>query len=243
MEATPPLHELLAPLIDQVRRGLDGMGKIVGGSTAPKDINPGTLAVVISVKERCDKEIVLPLKEMNQITASRLTELEDMYKSQISQVSALKETIELLKDRTKTISEKIEVAESNATLLSQRSGALLQASQDLRPSITDAEHEYFQLLKRVRAKCDKWEGSIGELQQASMALCDVMVSGRATIDVDLTPSDVENCHALLRGEEEALHTSGEYVRQTRNVVSAVAAATGLCTGNESPSKMGTFGQQ
>ena len=135
------------------------------------------------------------------------------------------------------------MAESNATLLAQRSGALLQASQDLRPSITDAEHEYFQLLKRVRAKCEKWEDSIGELQETSRALCDAMVSGRASIDVDLTPSDVEHCRALLRGEEEALHASGEYVRQTRNIVRAVAAATGLCTGNESPSKIGASGQQ
>lgn len=219
------------------------MGKIVGGSTAPKDINPGTLAIVISVKERCDKEIALPLKEMNQITASRLIELEDMYKSQISQVSALKETIKLLKDRVKTTSEMIEVAESNAALLSQRSGALLQASQDLRPTITDAEHEYFQLLKRVRAKCEVWEDNIGELQQASTRLCDSMVAGRAFIDVDLMPSDVEHCHALLRGVEEAYQTSEEYVRETRKIIRAVAAATGLCTGDESTSKMETPGQQ
>jgi hypothetical protein len=235
MEATPPLHELIEPLIEQVRSGLDGMAKIVGANTAPRDINPSTLAIVVSVKERCEKEIVLPLKEMNQITASRLAELKEMYKSQISQVAALKESVKLLQDRMKATAEKLDVTESNATLLSQRSSALLQSSQDLRPTTTEAEREYWQFLQRVRAKCENQEETIGELRQASRALCNTIEEGRATVDFDLEPNEYENCRALLRGEEEDLRSSGEFVRQTKSFVKAVASATGICTGNDDTS--------
>ena len=240
MEATPPLHELLLPLIEKVKDGLAGMGKIVGARTAQKDINPGLLAAAISVKERCDKEVVLPLEEMNQITASRLKELKDMYKSQLSQVSALQETIALLKDRSNTTSEKMEVAESNATLLAQRSRALLQASQDLRPTVTDAELEYFQLLKRVKAKCEKWEENIRELQQASTSLCSAIDAGQASIDLDLSPQEVDNCRSLLHGQEEALRMSGNSVKCTQGTLKALVAATGLSSnGDESTSGTGT----
>lgn len=235
MEATPPLHELIEPLIEQVRSGLDGMAKIVGANTAPRDINPSTLAIVVSVKERCNKEIILPLKEMNQITASRLVELKDMYKSQISQVAALKESVKLLQDRMKATAESLHVAESNAIFLSQRSSALLQSSQDLRPTATEAEHEYWQLLKRVRAKCENWEVTTGELQQASRFLCNAMKEGQATFDVDLEPEEYENCCTLLRGEEQDLCASEESIGQTKSFIKTVASATGICTGDDGTS--------
>jgi hypothetical protein len=243
MESTPPLHEILSPLIEKVNRGLAGMGKIVGGRTAPKDINPATLATVISVKERCEKEIVLPLQEMDQVAASRLCELKEMYKSQLQQISALNETIQLLKDRMKITSEKMEVAETNATLLAQRSASLLQASQDLRPTVTDAESEFFALLKRFQAKCNKWEEIIGAVLNDSSGLCDAIDAGRASADVGLAKVEVDNCYALLRGEEESLKKTEKSLKQTKRIVNSVVAATGLGAGDENVSPVDTTGQQ
>jgi hypothetical protein len=235
MEATPPLHELIEPLIERVRGGLDGMAKIVGANTAPRDINPSTLAIVVAVKERCNKEIILPLKEMNQITASRLVELKDMYKSQISQVAALKESVQLLQDCLKSTANSLDVAVSNATLLSQRSSAILQSSQDLRPTTTEAEREYWQLLKRFRAKCENWEVAVGELQQASRSFCNTMKDGLATFDFNLEANEYEKCRALLRGEEKDLRACGEFVGETKSFIKSVALATGICTGDDGTS--------
>ena len=243
MESTPPLYEVLEPLIEQVKEGLAGMGKIVGGRTAPNDVNPALLAMVISVKERCEKEIILPLLEMDQVAASRLKELKEMYKSQLRQVSALEKTIQLLKERMNTTNEKMEVAQSNAVLLAQRSGALLQASQDLRPTVTDAESEYFALLKRVKAKCDKWEETIGPVLNDSSQLCDAIDAGRVSANVDLGSADVDNCHALLRGEEDSLKKLEENLNQTKQHVNSMVAATGLGAGNENVSPVDTTGRQ
>lgn len=239
MESTPPLHELLSPLIDKVNQGLAGMGKIVGGKTAQQDITPSTLATVINVKQRCETEIVLPLQEMDKIASSRLKELKEMYKSQLQQMAALKETIALLKDRMKTTSEKMEVAENNSTLLAQRSGRLLQACNDLRPTVTTAETEYFALLQRMKAKCDTWEQAIGAVQKDSERVCEEIDSGRATAEVELDPNEFNQCRNLIHGEEKSLNTSRGALENTRNLLNSVTTATGLGAGDENLSPPNT----
>jgi len=243
MESTPPLHELLVPLFEQVNRGLAGMGKIVGGRTLPKDINPATLATVISVKERCEKEIILPMQEMDQLAASRLKELKEMYKSQLQQMAALKETTQLLRDWMKVTSEKMEVAESNAALLAQRSSAIYQACQDLRPTVTTKEREYFDLLRRVKVKCDKWEESIGAVLNESSKLCEAIDAGQAKTSVDLTEEDDKHCRALQRGMELSLKTSRKSVDRAKSIVNTVCSATGLGVGDENISPPDSSGQQ
>lgn len=242
MESTPPLHELLSPLLDQIKQGLQGMGKIVGAKTAPKDITPPLLATVISIKERCEKDIVLPLQEMDQLAASRLVELKQMYKSQLQQLSALKETIQLLKNRMNETNEQMQVAQSNATLLAQRSAALLQASHDLNPTFTKAERDYYDLLRRMKAKCDKWEESIAAVQSESLNLSEAIDSGRATAAVNLGAEELEICHSMLRGEEEVLETSAGLVDQTKQNVNAIVAATGIGVCDENISPPNTSGQ-
>lgn len=232
MESTPPLHEVLAPLFDQVRDGLAGMGKIVGAQTEQKHVTPATLATVIDVKERCEKQVVLPLQEMDRVAASRLKVLKEMHKSQKQQIETLKETIQGLKDRVKVTSQDLEVAESNAASLAQRSGALLQAAQDLRPTLTKAENEYFGLLKRVKAKCDAWEESIGGVISDSTDLCDAIDDGRATADVKLEQVDIMNCHAVLKAEDEALQSSAKSLEETRWFVNEIASRTGLADRDE-----------
>lgn len=243
MEATPPLYELLAPLFEQVKTGLSGMGKIVGGKTEQKDINPATLATVIAVKERCEKEIVLPLQEMDQVAGSRLKELKEMHKSQLQQMAALKDTIQLLQDRINSTSEEMEVAESNAALLAQRSGALLQATQDLRPTVTAAESEYFELLHRVKAKCDKWETLIGAVKNDSTELCGAIDAGKATAAVDLEPVEVERCREMLHGEDLSLQHSSKKLDQTKRIVNSIVSATGLGTVDENISPPNTSEEQ
>lgn len=242
MEETPPLHELLAPLFARVKDGLAGMSKIVGEKTEQKDISPATLATVISVKERCEKEIVIPLQEMDRIAVSRLKELKEMYKLQQQQMAALKDTVKLLQDRMKVSCQEMEVAESNSALLAQRSGALLQATMDLRPTVTAAESEYFDLLRRVKAKCDTWEAAIGGVQNDSAKLCDAIDTGRATAAVELEATDVEQCYSVLRGQEAILSTSKKSLDETKWFVNSIVSATGLGAGDENVSPPGNSKQ-
>ena len=48
MEKVPSLQEQINPLLEKISAGLSGMSKIVGGSTKPQDVTPGTLATFLS---------------------------------------------------------------------------------------------------------------------------------------------------------------------------------------------------
>jgi hypothetical protein len=69
-------------------------------------------------------------------------------------------------------------------------------------------------LKCFRAKCENWEVTVGELQDASRCFCDAMKEGQATVDFDLDENKYENCRNLLHGKEKDLRRSEESVGQT-----------------------------
>lgn len=149
MQSTKPLYEVLEPIIAQVKSGLAGMGKIVGSETSYKDITPDALAVAVKVKERCDKEIVLPLLELKKAIEKRQEKLRYMLKGQQQQAADLQQTLSDLKKRMVNMTELMSIAESNATRLSESSTRLHQACLDLRPTVTEAEFEFFNDIKQL----------------------------------------------------------------------------------------------
>jgi len=111
MESMQPLHELVLPIFQKVGNGLAKMGKIVGSSTKPREITPGALATFIATKQKCEKDVMLPLQELIDLTLSREKYLQDMYASQLAQIDHIKTMIQTLKDRMKLTSEQKKTTE------------------------------------------------------------------------------------------------------------------------------------
>jgi DNA repair exonuclease SbcCD ATPase subunit len=231
VEETKPLYEVLKPLTERVNAGLSGMSKIVGGATAQKDINAATLATFLSVKERCEKDVMLPLREMNEISASRVKTIQEMYKSQVSQIEALNTSLKTLKERMSASAEQLETAEANARILAQRSSSLIQACQDLQPSLSHAEVEFIQFVKRLDAKCQVYEDSVEQLAKAAHEITRSLPPGHKMPHVGLSKREIDSCHDLLKGQELMMDRSVETMKKTSDMLNKIESATGLSNGD------------
>lgn len=227
MEALPPLHESLEHLLKKVSTGLAGMGKIVGSDTKTKDISPEMMAVALSVKERCDKDVVLPLLELKKTVTARREILTTMHKEQLQQLHALKKTVSKVQEKMSIIRTKAETTQENASELAKRSASVLQASRDLTPSITQAEFEYFEQLKRLDMKCQSLEKGFTALDQSITQLRDNMDKGKLKCRVRLSESMVRNTELLLDGEEKLLTEMNNRMKQNQETTDALAKASGL----------------
>jgi hypothetical protein len=208
MESTPALHEKIAPLMKKINAGLAGMGKFVGTSTRYSDVTPDALSVANNVKKRCDKEIVLPLLELRKVVEMRQEKLKSVLLSQQDQVAVLKKTVSDLKERMTSITEKMEISESNAHSLSQRSSFALQAAQDMFPTITEAEYDYFQLLKTLEVRCKRDEERIKRLNDEFVKQKNAAGKGKIAIPENESSSKMmELAHKTLIGNEVTLKTT------------------------------------
>jgi Nuclear pore component len=157
LESSQSLNELLDPLFRRIQIGLSGLTKVVGTATPVPDVTPDQLAVALEVFERCDSEIVLPLLEVKRIVRKRRERLSEVAERQMEQVKALKQTIQRATETTSALKERLERIESNAATLSQRSAAVLSACQSLLPTLSQAEYDYFQDVRRVANKTSALE--------------------------------------------------------------------------------------
>jgi hypothetical protein len=230
VESTPPLYEKIAPLMKQINSGLAGMGKIVGTSTRCTDITPDALSVANSVKERCDKEIVLPLLELRKVVELRQEKLKAVLQGQLDQVAVIKKTVADLKGRMSSIAEKMEISETNAQSFSQRSSFALQAAQDMLPTITEAEYDYFQLLKTVEIKCKRDEDRINLLKEAFAKQRDAIDKDQGGCTIPKTEEDaklVELAHKTLIGNEVTLKSTRQRLNTSESRVKKYSQAAGL----------------
>jgi hypothetical protein len=222
MESVPPLHELIAPIIQDISSGLAGMGKIVGGATRPQDATPGTVATVLDTKASCEKEVILPLKQLHRLSTARRQLLQDMYESQMNQIEQLRNMVDTLRERMDATNDKKAVAEANATALSQRSAAVLSAARDLVPTITEAEHEYYMQLKRYDASSKKWQGHIDTMKKRADKLCDTAGSNPCALEI--SADDMTHMTELLKGQGNQLKLStrkfDKLDRETKRIMKA-----------------------
>lgn len=234
LQDTAPLHELLQPLFEKIGAGLAGMGKIVGSATQKKDITPDLLAVSMSVKERCDNEVVLPVLEMTEIVSARQKELGIMYDNQLAQLKTLKETVALLKEKMGAIRDKAEFAGTNGKSLAQRSASALQSSTDLLPTITQAEYDYFQELKRLDDKTKDWHEEFQRMNLKVSGLRDSIDEGKTPGPLTLKSDGVQNANMLLKatGAMQKKHT--ERLDEAEEKVDELAAVAGIDLEPEKP---------
>lgn len=231
---TAPLHELLQPLFQKIGAGLAGMGKIVGSATQKKDITPDLLAVSMSVKERCDNEVVLPVLEMTEIVSARQKELAIMYDNQLAQLKTLKETVALLNEKMGAIREKAEVAGANAKSLALRSAAALQSSTDILPTITQAEYDYFQELKRLDDKTKEWHEEFQRINLKVSGLRDSIDEGKTAGPLTLKSDAVQNANKLLKVSGLRQKQQTERLDEAEEKVEELAAVAGIDLEPEKP---------
>ena len=161
--------------------------------------------------------------------SNKIRNLEAMIQSQREQLMDLKKTVADLKARMDSVASKMDIVESNALTLSQRSAAVLQASHDLLPTISQAEYEYFQEVKRLEAKTKSWERDVDSLILSINKKCDSI----DPVDVqkqfvDLTPELMKNSNALLKCQEvEIVETKERFLEADRIKRHLAAAASGM----------------
>mmetsp|Transcript_21604 Transcript_21604/g.30259 ORF Transcript_21604/g.30259 Transcript_21604/m.30259 type:complete len:1019 (-) Transcript_21604:60-3116(-) len=237
MEAMPPLYEIIEPLIDKVKTGLSKMGKIVGGSTQPKDVTPGLLATFLTTKQNYEKDVVLPLQELNERTMQRYKYLKQMQKHQVEQARQLQDSIRTFKEGIKLTAERSKVANLNADLLAQRSASVLEATRDLVPTITEAEHKYFTQLSRYSTGCGKWENSVNDIKNRCAALKDSIDSSVRSNEnickVDLGEEQIQLCQNLLDGEDQLLEQTLRRVKDMESKLENVHEYKSLNRNNRS----------
>jgi chromosome segregation ATPase len=231
MQASQGLHELLDPLFGKVSKGLASMGKIVGSSTQTRQITPDQLAVALSVKERRDNEIVLPLIEISEIVSARRTELEAALQNQAAQLESLKANIATLKDGMASIRDKADVAKRNAAALAGRSSSALQSSKDLLPTLTQAEFDYMQELRRLDSKTKSWLEDCSKLENKVSTILEVDTSN---VQLTLPPESIGNCRALLNGTEKKLKVQKEKLQKSQITLEDIIFETGLDCSPEKP---------
>jgi hypothetical protein len=160
LEATHPLSDLLDPLLRRIQKGLGDMSKVVGSSTAVADATPDQLAVALELYRRTDEELALPLLELKRVVLRRRKRLKEMAERQLEQIASLARSVSVLKSGLSALAGTMERIESNGATLSQRSSAVLLASQALVPTLSQAEYEYFQDVKRIGNKTTSLEHKV-----------------------------------------------------------------------------------
>jgi len=223
LKKVQPLPELLQPLVDKVCNGLSKMGKIVGGATLPKNAGPENLAVFLETQHSCEVNVLMPMEEMSKILNARKELLREMYEHQAVELVRLTALLHQFKDRYEANLKRVLDLESNASILAERSSAVLTATRDLSPQITHAEAAYFKELQRYETSCNKWEGAVDQIQKDTTSSCDAMSAGAIENGdvrclVDLPPKKIEVCHQLLNGEGQMLKLMEKRVKESILVV-------------------------
>mmetsp|Transcript_9249 Transcript_9249/g.27559 ORF Transcript_9249/g.27559 Transcript_9249/m.27559 type:complete len:882 (+) Transcript_9249:77-2722(+) len=196
LDKTRPLAEVVQPLMRDVFKGITGLAQVGGSATAQADITPAVLAGVVGIVSKCKKEIQLPLKTMNEHVSARRAESNAVIAKQNRQLKALKEMIANLRETQNIVREKAEIMLQNSKSLADRSASVMQSSKDLLPTITQAEYDYFQELRRLDEKSKLWKNETERLSRKILSINDSLAHSTSDM-VNLSSFDQENAGQLL----------------------------------------------
>lgn len=231
LENLRPLNEILQPLFDRVCDGLSKMGKIVGGHTLPKDAAPENLALFLETQHSCKVNVLVPMEEMSKVLGTRRELLKEMYEHQAAELARVSALLDEYSEKYSTHVDRVAALELSASTLAKRSSALLTATRELRPQITDAEAAYFKDLQRYETSCNKWQDTVDRLHNDATSSCDALSfeaieSGDVQCLIDLPPPKVEVCHKLLRSEAQMLKKLEQKIEVSRDAVEKLSAIVG-----------------
>lgn len=219
---TQPFYTEVKPLVQKINAGLSNMGRIVGSETNYKEITPDALAVALRVKKRCDEQVVVPLLELKKLIEQRREMIRMTLQNQQSQLKTVLKEVKDLKQGISAIGEKMERAESNAAQLTQRSAAVLQASRDLLPTLTQAEYDYFQDMKRLNLKVAQMEKETKGLVDSTMMRCDDLKE-RSDVRLNVMgEEDKKRANVMLKEGGKTLKKVRERLEKTKERTVALA---------------------
>jgi hypothetical protein len=217
----PPLvSDELAPLISKINFGLSKMARIVGSETRVKDITPDSLAVAIRTKKMCDDEVVVPLLELKETVANCRAGLNQRFDEQRAQLSLLAGSIRDLRTGLAAIGERLEHTEANAKSLAQQSADVLQKSQQLLPTITQAEYDYFQAIKRLNLRCTRMEEEFERFCGEQKTQCDTLSAETISDSVkELSKEHIKHLDVMMQhngswlgGIQDRLHRTDQRIQ-------------------------------
>ncbi len=223
---TPSLVEIAKPLIEKAIEGLRGMGKIVGSATPVDKITPDLLAAAAQVKEQTDKDVMLPIMELNEHVRARKQDIVVMFNNQMAQLMALREMIAKIKRGESSIAEKMEIINANAESLAKRSASVLQSAHDLQPTITQAEFDYFQELQRLHDRTKHWKGQLDRLNLRASSLRENSESAANMRTMDIPASTRQNLNAMLNASQSRLKSYSTRLKDAEFRVDELAAVAG-----------------
>eukprot|EP00934_Nitzschia_sp_Nitz4_P008446 Nitzschia sp. Nitz4//scaffold56_size114212//37997//40636//NITZ4_003940-RA/size114212-processed-gene-0.3-mRNA-1//1//CDS//3329554676//8436//frame0 len=227
LKQTSPLVDVIEPSIEKLVAGLRGMGRIVGSATHPERITPDLLAAAVEVKEQCDKEVVMPLLAINEHVNARMEDIVHMYNNNLEQLKLLRESMSQLKKGESSIHDKVEVATSNADSLAKRSASVLQSANDLLPTITQAEYDYFQELSRLQEKMAQWKQQVDRLKLRSGSLLDSLESGTNKGVLSIPEESMQPLKTMLQASETTMKRQNARLEELEETLDEVAAVAGI----------------
>lgn len=215
-----------SPLIASIAKGITSVGKISGSSTFPGNAGAAEVASFVAIKSSIDTDVILPMKELDHKTKERKSIQKELYENQTEQLQAIKKIAAEIKDRSAALRERKESIEENARLLSQRSAAVLAASMELVPKLSQAEVDYFNQLRRWESQCYRWQSSLSNIQSRVSHVSDSWDSS-SELKVEMSEQEQNNCQTLLIGQGHLLKKSKEALKKMRTSVVVKADHLGL----------------
>lgn len=225
LQSSPPLYELMNPLVQKLQEGLASMTKVVGTATSYQDITPDQLAVALAMFERCDHDVVMPLLELKRLVKKRRERLKAVMQKQAEQVAALQKTVQTLKGGFSTIGETLERVESNAATLSQRSAAALAASQSLAPTVSRAEVEYFNDVKRLANTTTKLEEKAKRVVDSAKNAQAKLASG--LLSLNLTEEDTRSAIVMLDDQGKTIQETQQLLGKSQELLTDLTTSLNL----------------
>jgi hypothetical protein len=230
VENNEPFYKVIEPHVKRVHAGLSSLGKIVGSQTMGKDITPDLLAATLNVQNRNNK-ISLALTEMILVVEERKKQLKLMIESQHEQLETLMSTIDELKSRNTSLCDRMSVVEVNALSLQERSVNAYQASQDLCPTISNAEYEFFGFLKRMVLKTSTWEKEMQSFVRTTTDSCSRLkengLSSSFAEDIASNPEYVKHVHTILNAQKAVIEQTRQHLQHAEQNTGAALRQTGL----------------
>ena len=230
LEETKPLSNIVKPLMQDVMKGIGSMALIVGTATKQEDVSSDVLAGFVGVESKRRKEIFLPLMTMNEHVTARTAELLSEQSRRKNRLDELKETIASLRERQSVIMEKTDILLQNFRYLVDRSSSVLQSSKSLSPTITQAEYDYFQELKRLDEKTKMWESQVEILSRKNSTLNDdSATTGRdpSSSMIVLSPQHLQNAGQLLNASGHLLKKHEKSLASAAENLDGLAAIVGV----------------
>ena len=164
--------------------------------------------------------------ELNEHIKARKREIATSFNNQMSQVAGLVEMLASLKKGEASIAERVEVVNANAESLAKRSASVLQSANDLLPTITQAEFDYFQELSRLQERTKQWQERLDRLKLKATAMLGSAEKGTNNGTLEIPQSTLTHLHEMLKGSETMMKKYAIRLTDAEYRADELAAAAG-----------------